>query len=424
MAVIAVLVVVVVYNLLIKANNTELRQDSEAISLQVEKYFSPFERMVKQLALDEDVQTILTTTKAGQKMTENEVYPAVLKKLVAVAGLDTENIQGVFTADLDSNASITSAGGISGDDYDCTTRTWYSCTQTGETMLTKTYVAASTGKTILSAVKPVFDEKDTVVGVVGIDVGLDTVMNMMGNYTIGANGYSMLLTSDGTFVYHPNADLIDTMIQDMNISDSVSTAISNQSEQLLKYKVNGEQKMEDSKKQMAQMHEAMDKIQKSSKQVVGAIKAIEDIASQTNLLLLNASIEAARAGEAGKGFAVVAGEIGGLADESADAVNTTRNLINVSLDEIEKGNTIVNDVIASLDNAVERVRIANGMIQETAQVADVQMKSIDQIRDGIRDMSQVVSDNSAMAEETSATSEELAAQSVTLNELVQKFELE
>ena len=99
-------------------------------------------------------------------------------------------------------------------------------------------------------------------------------------------------------------------------------------------------------------------------------------------------------------------------------------LINVSLDEIEKGNTIVNDVIASLDNAVERVRIANGMIQETAQVADVQMKSIDQIRDGIRDMSQVVSDNSAMAEETSATSEELAAQSVTLNELVQKFELE
>lgn len=424
MAVIAVLVVVVVYNLLIKANNTELRQDSEAISLQVEKYFSPFERMVEQLALDEDVQTILTTTKAGQKMTENEVYPAVLKKLVAVAGLDTENIQGVFTADLDSNASITSAGGISGDDYDCTTRTWYSCTQTGETMLTKTYVAASTGKTILSAVKPVFDEKDTVVGVVGIDVGLDTVMNMMGNYTIGANGYSMLLTSDGTFVYHPNADLIDTMIQDMNISDSVSTAISNQSEQLLKYKVNGEQKMEDSKKQMAQMHEAMDKIQKSSKQVVGAIKAIEDIASQTNLLLLNASIEAARAGEAGKGFAVVAGEIGGLADESADAVNTTRNLINVSLDEIEKGNTIVNDVIASLDNAVERVRIANGMIQETAQVADVQMKSIDQIRDGIRDMSQVVSDNSAMAEETSATSEELAAQSVTLNELVQKFELE
>lgn len=181
--------------------------------------------------------------------------------------------------------------------------------------------------------------------------------------------------------------------------------------------------MEESKKQMSQMREAMDKIQESSKQVVGVIKAIEDIASQTNLLSLNASIEAARAGDAGKGFAVVAGEIGGLANESADAVNTTRDLINVSLEEIEKGNAIVNDVMASLDNAVERVRVANGMIQDTAQNADTQMKSIDQIRDGIQDMSQVVQDNSAMAQETSATSEELAAQSVTLNELVQRFDL-
>lgn len=646
MAVIAVLVVVLVYNLLIKANNSELQLDSEAVSLQVEKYFSPFERMVEQLAIDQDVQKILSTTKAGERMTENTEYSAVLDKMVGVANLDTDNIQGVFIADLDSNASITSGGTISGDDYDCTTRAWYSCTETGETMLTKPYISASTGKTILSAATPVYDENKTVVGVVGIDVVIDTVMNMMQDYTIGAEGYSMLLADDGTFVYHPNADLIDTMIQDMNISDNVGTAISDQAEELIKYTVNGEHKfgyimpigntgfialscipkgqyysslvtamialfaviivglvfilfligklsgnivkplaelndaamelangnldvsidvhtedevgelgdsigktvkrlkeyidyideisqvladmadgklaiqlkyayvgefqkvkdalnnisksmtevmtsivqgadqvsvgsddlanaaqnmaentqtqaaaieellatattvaeqvkenrdnseksaaytnevadvMEDSKKQMSQMREAMDKIQESSKQVVGVIKAIEDIASQTNLLSLNASIEAARAGEAGKGFAVVAGEIGGLANESADAVNTTRNLINVSLNEIEKGNAIVNDVMASLDNAVERVRVANGMIQETAQVADVQMKSIDQIRDGIKDMSQVVQDNSAMAEETSATSEELAAQSVTLNELVQKFELE
>lgn len=646
MTIITVLVVALVYNLLIDANNTELQQDSEAVSLQVEKYFAPFERMVEQLALDKDVQELLTTTSSGQRMTDNKIYDTVLDKMVAVAGLDTENIQGVFIADLDSNASITSGGTISGDDYDVTTRAWYECTKTGETMLTKTYVSASTGKTILSAATPVYDGKGTVVGVVGIDVVIETITNMMQNYTIGAEGYAMLLSTDGTFVYHPNSELIDTSIEDMNITDNVKEAISNQSTTILKYRANGDGKygyimpiddtgfialscipkgqyysslimavlmllvvivagvvfilfmigrlagrivgplvqlngvanelangnlevsidvhtedevgelaksiektvnrlkeyidyideisqvladmadgrlavhlkyayvgefqkvkdalnhisesmtevmtsivhgaeqvsggsddlaraaqgmaentqtqaaaieellatattvadqvkenrdnseksavytnevadvMENSKAQMAQMREAMDKIQESSKQVVGVIKAIEDIASQTNLLSLNASIEAARAGEAGKGFAVVAGEIGGLANESANAVNTTRSLINVSLDEIEKGNAIVNDVIASLDEAVERVRIANGMIQETAQMADVQMNSIDQIRDGIDDMSQVVQDNSAMAEETSATSEELAAQSVTLNELVQRFELE
>ena len=175
MLLITILVVGVVYNLLIRANNNELQQDSEAVSLQVEKYFAPFERMVEQLALDPEVQNILTTTGAGERMTENEHYSAVLEKMVAVAGLDADNIQGVFVADLDSNASITSGGTISGDDYDVTTRAWYDCVSTGKTMLTKPYVSAITGKTILSAATPVYDKDQKVAGVVGIDVVIATI---------------------------------------------------------------------------------------------------------------------------------------------------------------------------------------------------------------------------------------------------------
>ena len=152
-------------------------------------------------------------------------------------------------------------------------------------------------------------------------------------------------------------------------------------------------------------------------------KTIEDIAEQTNLLSLNASIEAARAGEAGRGFAVVAGEIGNLANESARAVNTTRELIGISLGEIENGNALVDEVVKSLSKAVEKIDEVNGMIQKTAENAVIQMQSMNQIRVGVEEMSQGIQDNSAMAEETSATSEELAAQSVTLNELVGRFEL-
>ena len=81
------------------------------------------------------------------------------------------------------------------------------------------------------------------------------------------------------------------------------------------------------------------------------------------------------------------------------------------------------DVMEQSKTQMAQMHEAMDKIQETEQMADVQMKNIDQIRDVIDDMSQVVQDNSAMAEETSATSEKLAAQSVTLNELVQKFEL-
>ncbi len=182
-------------------------------------------------------------------------------------------------------------------------------------------------------------------------------------------------------------------------------------------------KMEESQQQMNRMMEAMSKIHQTSREVVGIIKTIEEIADQTNLLALNASIEAARAGEAGRGFAVVAGEIGNLADQSAKAVNTTRDMIGISLEEIERGNSLAEEVVASLKASVEALENVNGMIQRTSENAVCQAMSIEQIKDGIEEISQTVQDNSAMAQESSATSEELAAQATTLNEMVQKFEL-
>ncbi len=183
------------------------------------------------------------------------------------------------------------------------------------------------------------------------------------------------------------------------------------------------QMMDDSQKQMDLMRTAMEKIQQTSQQVVGIITTIEEIADQTNLLALNASIEAARAGEAGKGFSVVATEIGKLADESAKAVNVTRDLIGVSLDEIAKGNALVEQVVNSLHASVEAVDQVNGMIQKTTENANSQTKSMEEIRMKIDEISQGIQDSSAIAQECSATSEELAAEATTLNSMVQHFKL-
>lgn len=141
------------------------------------------------------------------------------------------------------------------------------------------------------------------------------------------------------------------------------------------------------------------------------------------MLSLNASIEAARAGEAGRGFAVVADEIGKLALESSKAANMTRDLISVSMEEINKGSTIATDVMNSLEESVHAVDHVNEMIRKTAENAAMQADNMEHIRVGIEEIAQAVQDNSATAEETSATSEELAAQAAALNEMVQKFEL-
>lgn len=181
--------------------------------------------------------------------------------------------------------------------------------------------------------------------------------------------------------------------------------------------------MQDSREQMNQMMEAMNKITETSNEVVSIIKTIEDIADQTNLLALNASIEAARAGEAGKGFAVVASEIGSLADDSSKAANNTRDLIEISLQQIDRGSSLAQNVVQSMQDVLDAVEEVNGMIGKSAENNEAQNQSMEQIRVGIEDISKGVEDNSASAEETSATSQELAAQAATLEELVKRFDL-
>ena len=181
--------------------------------------------------------------------------------------------------------------------------------------------------------------------------------------------------------------------------------------------------MEGSQQQMNHMLAAMQKIYETSHEVVGITQTIEEIAEQTNLLALNASIEAARAGEAGKGFAVVAGEISKLADQSASAVNTTRELINISMEEIERGNNVAKEVMESLHASVEAVERVDELIQKTTEHTVTQAQSLEQIRGGIEDISQGTQDNSAMSEESSATAQELASQAEILSDMVSKFQL-
>ncbi len=180
-------------------------------------------------------------------------------------------------------------------------------------------------------------------------------------------------------------------------------------------------KMEENQDMMNEMAVAMDKIQETSKQVVGIIQAIEEIASQTNLLALNAAIEAARAGEAGRGFAVVADEIGKLADESSKAANTTRELIEVSLEEIVKGNEVAGEVKASLQDAVVAFTKVSEMIAQTTDMAIEQAEDMKLVHQEVEEINQGITENSAIAQEASATSQELATQSANLNDLVGHF---
>lgn len=644
--IVAIVAIVMVGWTIMTSKETELTLESSAASNRLTGFLDQYIRSVEQLAVNPEIKDVMLQTGSGDDILQADNMDTVRNNLIAIANNDIENTLSVWIADLDASVLTQSDGFTSGEGWDVTTREWYKCIDLGRTILTEPYIDSSTGKMILSAVSPVYDNASgTAIGTVGIDISMDHMTEIMSQYKIGRNGCILLLSGSGTFLYHPQADIIQKNITDINISQNVVDAVLSGSDTFLRYTVDGVAKygsvspagdtgyivlsnlplteyysmlivmvialivifavgillialsikksaanltkpilelnhtaqqlaagdldvhlkiesedeigelgesiqktvarlkeyivyidetaevlaqiadgklsihlkndyvgefqkiktallnisasmnevmeginstservsigaselasaaqliaesselqaasveqlaattntvadhveeshrdaeasaketdkvtamIEQNQEKMTMMMDAMNEIRQTSQQVVGIIQTIEEIADQTNLLSLNASIEAARAGEAGKGFAVVADEIGKLALESSKAASSTRDLIEISMEEISKGNTIATDAMNSLRDSVSAVDHVNEMIKKTAANSAVQAENMEQLRIGIDEIARGIQDNSAASQETSATSEELATRAELLNRMVQKFEL-
>ena len=182
--------------------------------------------------------------------------------------------------------------------------------------------------------------------------------------------------------------------------------------------------MNEGSEKMSRMLDAMREINTTSSQIANIIKTIQDISFQTNILSLNASIEAARAGAAGKGFAVVAGEVGNLANKTAQAAKSTTGLIETSLKAVEHGTVIANETAEMLGMIVSKAGESATVVEEIADASTKQAESVTQVLGGMNSISSAVNQISVSARECADSSELLATQSAMLHETVDKFVLD
>ena len=166
---------------------------------------------------------------------------------------------------------------------------------------------------------------------------------------------------------------------------------------------------------------AMGRIEGSSQKIEDIVGMIDEIAFQTNLLVLNAAVEAARAGDAGKGFAVVAQEVRNLAQRSAQASKEIKGLIAESSSQVRSGADLVKGAGKTLEDILGSVKRVADIVAEIAAASAEQASGIDQVNQAITQMDEMTQQNAALVEESTAAAHSLEEQARHLGQVMSFF---
>ena len=164
-------------------------------------------------------------------------------------------------------------------------------------------------------------------------------------------------------------------------------------------------------------------VYEASNKITDITKIIEGIASQTNILALNASVEAARAGEQGRAFAIVASEVRNLAQTSQNSVKSITQLIEDPNKKIKTATETARRSLEIFQSIEEKISNTSKIMQDISSMAVEQQQGVYQVNTAITQMDSATQQNAALVQQSSAASQALMYQARELVTLMEFFKV-
>ena len=219
-----------------------LQETAKSISKEAELFFERYTTIAEQMTQDKNIQNFLSEVRTRDDIAKNEKFNIVRRTLIDTQKSHSDVILSAYIAEASPSYYVDDLSGVSDTDFDLTTRDYYVTVTDNRVNITEPYVDVATGNMVITITAPVNVNGKTI-GLTGIDITIDALSQVVGDYKLGNNGYFSLLTKDNVITSHRDSDNILKSVNEIGVSNNILNSINSNNEEVVEYSYNSKKFM-------------------------------------------------------------------------------------------------------------------------------------------------------------------------------------